>query len=132
MTHEEVSKLTDEEIRIKVAELCGYHIYVENKEGWAFLCAPNGDRLSDSYHPACRTTMWLKFVPNYPQDLNACHAMEKCLTDEQWGKYTAHLLDIVSEHIDKENARLRSVCYCSATARRRCNAFVMTMTEENP
>jgi len=120
MTHEEVAKLTDEEIVIAVLKAIGF----ERADEWKVM--------TNEFVDSPTWDAGFLLTPNYPQDLNACHAMEKCLTDEQWGKYTAHLLDIVSEHIDKENARLRSVCYCSATARRRCNAFVMTMTEENP
>lgn len=53
-------------------------------------------------------------VPNYPQDLNACAEMEATLEQPEWIEYDA-LLDYIN--------MMRKA---SATARQRCDAFLLT------
>ena len=67
-------KLTDEEIRIKVAEAMGWH---EEKE-------PVGSANASAWwHNNDRYPSYLMPVPNYPEDLNACAEFEAKLTDEE-------------------------------------------------
>jgi len=103
MTHEEVSKLTDEEIRFKVAELCGtwrwrhcYDLYGK-------------DPFFDS--------------PNYPEDLNACHEFEKTIHTVQVQTYRKHLQSLVEQEVETGMFGI-----WHATARQRCEALLMTMT----
>lgn len=110
MTHEEWVKLTPEQQRIKVAELCGWSdCYIESSDQWVWGQSPSGD-----WH----------VVPDYLQDLNAMHEAEANIgtnpNDEKWDRYTDNLfiLTMPNEHLYR------------ATAAQRAEAFVLTMTEE--
>ena len=94
--------MTDEEIRIKVTELLG----------WYIADAKNGLGVA---HGQAIWPHTVKPLPNYPQDLNACHEMEKAMGHgEQWwyvGLLQGKLGDL----------------WGFATARQRCEAFIKTM-----
>lgn len=62
----EIKAMTDEELRIKVAELLGVM-------------------------PPSVACYGMSEVPNYPADLNACHEMEKALLGDNWHDYAALL-----------------------------------------
>ena len=144
MTHAQVKALTDEKIRIKVAELLGAEWYVDfasivllagkdYKESpctfrQVLVFCPDGNGYQDGErvglyyaghdckHPkdGCGRN-----VPNYPQDLNACHEMEKVFGCEL-GVY---------EHNLKQVCGYGYMCGAMATARQRCEAFIITMEE---
>ena len=120
MTHEEVAKLTDEEIRIKVAELCGWKSIEPYK--------PEGCQLYKDLFGLKRGRFGQ--IPNYPQDLNACHEMEKCLrlTGVEGTGYVGYLEQIVLGAPWPEYDANKILHMTRATARQRCNAFVMTLT----
>jgi hypothetical protein len=109
MTSEEYDKLTDEEKRIKIAELCGWDCR-EAEVG--FFYEPNGEI----------DPLGLDQVPDYLNDLNACHEFEMTLTpDGNLFGYCCKLSDIkVAEDGDRYTVR--------ATAEQRCKAFVLVMT----
>jgi len=110
MTHEEVSKLTDEEIRIKVAELCGWKSIEPYK--------PEGCQLYKDLFGLKRGRFGQ--IPNYPQDLNACHKVVNSWTDpSKWFAYDTHIARIT---------RKAGTFSWNATARQRAEAFLMTMT----
>lgn len=108
------TELTDEqiqELRVKVAELCGWKKWdgskpLKYRRGPEFCLADN--------------------LPDYPNDLNAMHEAEKLLdVDIDHGNsprytYTRHLYNLVCE----EDGRSQP---CRATATQRALAFVMTM-----
>jgi len=141
MTSEEYDKLTADEKRIKVAELCGWtrirrgyydpcgcgHVAVADElMGLSPLLKPNvleiestgfGDYPPGSEYPAS----WQ--VPDYLSDLNACHEFEKLMKIEEVFLYE-HFLQGLSEQ--EEGTGLLGIWH--ATAEQRCNAFVLTMT----
>ena len=59
-------------------------------------------------------------IPDYLNDLNACHEREKILNDKQGGDYDAMLWIII--HRDKT----RPACW-HASAAQRCEAFLKTL-----
>lgn len=63
-------------------------------------------------------------IPNYFSDLNACHEMEKTLTDGEWERFDLTLDEIVYRERDPSKNRYRR---CSATAPQRCEAFLRTV-----
>lgn len=111
--------MTDEQINIKIAELCG----------WKDIRRP----IDDSYHDYPSDTLgWLmgrvagiapgdihwqnaKPLPNYAADLNACHEFEKMLEPMQHIAYDRHLHRLVDETVTWK---------WHATARQRCEAFL--------
>ena len=97
--------MTPEQQRIAIAEACGWTI--KHKGLWV--------EALQKY--AC--------IPDYLNDLNAMHEVEKVLTDEQWPKYREELRTVVLGGI-----RLVSQ-YCKAdlhaTASQRAEAFLCTI-----
>lgn len=70
--------MTHGEMRIKIAEACGYDYGELN--GRSHWDTPTGERVWDNY-----------YLPDYPNDLNACHEMEATLTREEQDKYANEL-----------------------------------------
>lgn len=73
--------LTKEELRVRVAELCGWKRYrsaMQAKDN----PAPDRWKLAGNI---------VREVPDYPNDLNAMHDAEKTLTREQGFHFNDHL-----------------------------------------
>lgn len=96
--------MTDEEIRIKVAEAMGWHA----EKGTTVGHAPNGAFLCE--------------FPNYPEDLNAANEMEETLSEEERPVYVNNLYLIALEY-QKVTGKWR---YSSLPARQRCLAYLKT------
>ena len=120
MTREKWAKLSPEEQRIRVAELCGGRFSgcrcgrcTADYELWHW---PDG-RISDE-------------PPNYLNNLNACHGMEQMLDEAQDHPitYWEALMEIVGCTDSNDGNEMRKVI--CATAAQRCEAFVLTMEEE--
>lgn len=118
------SEMTDEQLRIKVAELLGItDIHplsrVEYWENWrkfeGWLNLPVGRSESGE----------LIKINDYPNDLNACHEMEKSLDAVQRLQYVGllHYGTPKNNAWDQEDA----ADVCMSTARQRCEAFVKVM-----
>lgn len=106
--------LSDEELRLKVAE----------KDGWKNLM-----------YPPIETPHWEKWgwigtepngrcnqpVPDYPHDLNACAALRAWLSDNERVQYIAYLVSQVSI-----GSRIRELYWAiaNATPRQHCLAFI--------
>lgn len=108
MTLEQIQSLTDDEIRVRVAEIMGWS-EISTRCMWGLPPGAEDDGTEDS----------LKHFPNYPADLNACADMECMLTDAQWITYIARL------HNDVVIYPTRLAV--AATARQRCEAFLAVM-----
>lgn len=107
--------MTNEEQRIAIAKACGWH-----------RCGPHPNTNSLVGFPKdVEPSMddW-EVVPNYLNDLNAMHKVEKVLTFEQWSKYVDHLIDS-SEAI--EDIPIRGYESIHATAAQRAEAFLRTL-----
>lgn len=118
-------EITDDEMRVKIAELCGWRkeLYVDTFEGGSARMRwknPVGEWVGYTHRPA--ESNWL---PDYLNDLNAMHEAEKTLTDEEWRLYADRLwrhaggpqLGCVSCYTRE---------YVSAKARQRAIAFLKT------
>lgn len=99
---------------IKIAEAYGYtNLQVIRKqagEGKGEIIGIWGE-----FPTPTATQPW---IPNYTSDLNACHEMEKVLTDYQYDEF----YDIICRMYEMVDARTTS-----ATAAQRCEAFLMAM-----
>jgi hypothetical protein len=113
MSREEWAKLSDEEKRIKVAELCGW---ME-----ANPCHMNGDVYRTWVLPD-GTPSTLSALPDYLNNLNAIHEaeMEHCYAGPIFVKYARHLLEVC----DGTGQPVHM-----ATAAQRAEAFVLTMED---
>jgi len=94
------SEMTDEALRIRVAELLGKTV-------------------------ALMMYDWKEQIPDYPHDLNACHKMEKALPKSERMAYEAHLLLVINGRGLSDNNRHWQTLH--AAARQRCIAFVSVM-----
>jgi hypothetical protein len=86
--------MTDEQINIKIAEICGWKTQIARYK---------------NNQPVYRKP------PNYAADLNACHEFEKTLDTYELAEYWHNLLR-AHEHIP--------VCAGCSDARQRCEAFL--------
>ena len=118
MTEEQYDKLTPEEQRVKIAELCGF---VKNPKSWEreglyhTWWNKKGEEPEQEYHN------WQ--LPDYLNDLNDCHEFEKTLTGIAFYHYYAVLAQICLDEGDVGHV-------VSAPAAQRCKAFVLTLTED--
>lgn len=103
--------MTDEQMRIAIAEACGWH---EEKEpvGSAFATA--------WWHHNDRYPSYLMPLPDYLNDLNAMHEAEKVLLKD--GHESDLWLEYLSNLVICAPAGLSS----HATARQRAEAFLKT------
>lgn len=124
MNTEQVRAMSDEGIRIKIAELCGWtHERLDPKRDNAVWCA--------HWYPPKTTegddgdTWWRSFgaVPNYPFDLNAMHDALTMLNEEQRFRYGRYFI----RDTEKISLMEWSFYLHNATARQRAEAFVVTM-----
>lgn len=130
--------MTNDEKRIAIAEKCGwvwYRIpYHDRETHHRCLCLPalheyDGQAecwlvRADGSERICN----MKYmednghVPNYTEDLNACHEMEKVLTTFQQADYVNFLYR--SNTTNKPQYFIHPDCF--ATAAQRCDAFLLT------
>lgn len=121
MKAEDVKAMSDEELRVKVAQLDGWKSEVDSRD------------------LTCICVTWTKgnkvvpgngHLPDYPQDLNSMHEAEKVLkkgltgTRNQKSTYRLVLYRIL------QAAGEDAVEWGHATARQRAEAFVLAMEDE--
>ena len=125
--------MTNERIRIKIAEALGWK-QTAGRNG-DYIARPNGtevwhyDNRGNSYGPTNNWQLLLqrKEIPDYPNDLDACHEMEKVLTDEQSEMFADAICRMVCGRT-VDAASTYEIAYCiHATARQRCEAFLKTL-----
>lgn len=121
--------LTDDEIRIKVAEACGWYPV-------AYSQSPDHATAYKWKHPDGREGWGFSAAPNYPQDLNACAEFEQTLKGFQADLYADILTSLVEaslingkrpENVGSPHLSWHGVFQiATATARQRCLAYLKT------
>jgi hypothetical protein len=105
--------MTDNEIRIAIAEACGWRDVTPNP-----LFTPPHCGFNDSQGKTESTNCGSKWgIPNYLNDLNAMHEAENMLTKEQQELYYKHL--------NFNHNRRGPIWHC--TAAQRAEAFLRTL-----
>ena len=94
--------MTPEQQRIAIAEACGWK---------------NGYRDPEAWHP----------LPDYLNDLNAMHEVEKMLTKANWGGYAAELYRITDAHNHGISPNHHWLAVAFSTASQRAEAFLRTI-----
>lgn len=112
--------MTDEEMRIAIAEACGWTKIRMTIKGAG---APERGPSPHGYPPGRKYEAPL---PNYLGCLNAMHEAEKVLTLQQMEKYTGLLCDMVASGDPDPNIE-GLICL---TARQRAEAFCRTLFPE--
>ncbi len=100
--------MTKEEMRIAIAEKCGWTAITSDMVG----NTPNGRSNADH-----------RVIPNYPEDLNACHEMEKVLDQYYQLHYCAELWKVCNGTLPSFGNTLYLMGYIHASALQRCEAF---------
>lgn len=132
MTLPKLSSLTPEQIRVMIAEACGFtRIYGCQSIITQVWVIAGGDR---SRIHDCRT---LETLPDYLSDLNAMHEAEKVLKWEQRKQYHSALADVAEfsycEADTQEETELDWNCrICHATATQRAHAFLLATGKAQP
>ena len=134
MTLEEVQKLSDEELQIKVAEFCNFkNIRMESVpdeyDSERSVLRLYGE-LADTPNPSMTWVAGACAIPDYCNDLNAMHEIEKDFEDVKLTicavEYADHLMKIIKIPRDC----IDSFRLLRATARERAEAFVLTLSEK--
>lgn len=99
--------MSEIQIRIAIAEACGWKVCPQNK--WLVI-PPNSPH---SVQP-------LNTLPDYCNDLNAMHEAEGTMDAPQYSNFTDHLYDAECER-QKDTKKWR---WLSATAAQRAEAFL--------
>jgi len=124
MTELEYDKLTNLQKIIVIAELCGWvrdtsRVNSHGEHPWNHPDQKNP--------PLSCYTAWDAFgLYEYLDDLNACYVMEDFIPKEKMFKYSMNLVNVCCEGrlIPANMGEYR------ATAKQRCKAFVLTMTNK--
>lgn len=104
--------MTDDEIRVAIAEACGWSKFNDTYRDWWRHKATNRTQLD---------------LPDYLHSLDAMHEAEKVLTDSL--EYRAYLGTICGDDFYEKKIHW-SPFICHATARQRATAFVKIMNLE--
>jgi len=100
--------MTDEQIRIAIAEACG----------WSPTKCMDGSTI---WNCGIKRADSVFFLPDYLNDLNACHQMEETLTGIELVKYAREVRDVCwADGEDGDDI----VTLVRSTARQRCIAFL--------
>ena len=117
--------MTDEEINIAIAETLGlFKIQPLRRTTRKGKLDPSGVVLwyCEEHHGGAAT---YARVPNYCNDLNACHEVEVSLDDAKHDSFQQHLLEIISPKTHWSDMAMTRIV--SATARQRAEAFLRTL-----
>jgi len=110
--------MNEEKQRIAIAEACGWEIYRDTTSEPECWIVQNKNNIRKVGSHKTRNQAFLLTIPDYLNDLNECHEMEKVLEAEQMTRYLAYLsggsfnLDAMFKHI------------ATATAAQKCNALL--------
>lgn len=122
MNSKEYDKLTPEEKRIKVAELCGWY----EKE----IRLANSEIVYDAwFHKDKGHHCLTDLLPDYLNDLNACHEFEMAMDAKKHRQYAMCLMTLLDLDLAEDGYDMHEYfAYLSASSEQRCKAFVLTMT----
>lgn len=120
--------MTDTEIRILIAEACGWRCHRNLAIASTHLPTVHWSKPDGSpAHDWPVTGNGVGLLPDYPNDLNAMHEAEKVLTEEQRSDYVEIIASNISEEICDLDPRKAEWMLATMTARQRAEAFLRTL-----
>jgi len=128
MTREEYAKLTPEEQRIKIAELCGWKFDTGTEVSLPVTAGIWPELIDSRECLGYGTNGYAYIIPDYLHDLNAMHEAEKMLLDDATHNQTNEYMYMLSWLCGEKDS-----VWCStsmATATQRAEAFAITMSKE--
>jgi len=112
--------MTDTEIRIAIAQACGWRLIGTAPDGSDYGYPPNGLPVESCSEET---------VPDYLNDLNACWQFEETLSMQErtdFADYLWHMVD--ADFVDEDGQEVvvlhESFNLVHATARQRCESFL--------
>jgi hypothetical protein len=111
--------MTPDQQRTAIAKICGWtdirrqRLYAGDQDLW-------GTKLIGGEKHRNR-------LPDYLNDLNACHEMEKVLTQDQMIDYSRHVGKLVTSHLPASRAAWMDFKLINATAAEKSKAFLRTL-----
>jgi len=114
-------ELTDEELRIEIAEWCGW----KRNPALDYACIDLTTRkeVTNIMYSLDQRSECVEGLPNYPQDLNAMWEAEEKLSEPLWTNYCL----VLRKYFTKFPCRTYNELH--ATAKQRAIAFVKTIRE---
>lgn len=135
MELKEVKALSDTELRIKVAALCGWDEIEADNFGELRGYTPDEDHPSHGSETDRGWRKWKIVIPDFPHDLDAVHEAEEWLAENSNGTfandYPRYLTCVVAEVEPSEYSGYQEpdqFDLLHATASQRCGAIVLTMS----
>lgn len=124
MTADEVAALSNEELRVKVAELCGWVLknWPGTSMGWRF------------YHEGNDEWLLPEQLPDYARDLNAIHEADGALAGYARALFDDTLLSVCNPNHDRlarDWLPEEVAAALHANVRQRAIAFILTMQSAN-
>lgn len=120
-TLQELEAMSDDELRVMLAELNGYALIPWQSENFFYFRPSEEERvLARDGHMTGALRVY--DLPDYPSDLNACHEVEKTMSYQQHCKYA----DCLNYGVIHGPAANKSTF---ATARQRTIALILTMQQ---
>jgi len=120
MTQEQLSRLSPDEKRVKIAQACGYTETAKSNSTYPRFYIPNSGRAK-----------WVDFdnLPDYLNDLNAMHEAVASLTDHQRHAYAVILSGMLwlPAHQRGWDDWRDTIAVSEATASQRADAFLLTI-----
>lgn len=131
MTLKEIQALSDHALRIKVAELAGFTDVAEYDPCEWLIAHDCGCACPDMV--GTRNGVRKRDVPDYPCDLNAVRELELSLVGNQARqvRYLELLDDVVAGKVGEKFTMNLNFAEVAATARQRCEAYVLAMDMEH-
>lgn len=123
--------MTNEQIRIAMAEFCGWKLQQES-DGEMSLIKPDGRRDISDFDPSSTFASFSYCFPDYPNDLNAVHEAESRLVGLERDKFISELCKVLGV-IDAANpVNVTELAWMIsgwlfATAAQRCEALLRTI-----
>lgn len=121
--------MTPERMRVKIAEHLGWRVVPGITQG-GWLVQHNAQTVASFWFGSKEATLETAagYLPDYPNDLNACHEMEKSLTRLQQSDYAELLADNFSEEFCDLAGTAEHIFACAhLTAPQRSEAFCRTV-----
>ncbi len=132
------TEMTEQELRVAVAEECGWTNLRQQMPPSARGPAPELPHpfsgmlgKPPAHYGYVASGLW---VPDYPTDLNACAAFEATLNERQQSNYYMEIYDMVEVESDEYGwiAASDGFKITHASARQRCIAFLRVVAQRQP
>lgn len=104
----ELEAMSDDELRVMLSDILNWKLF---KGVQPFMWGPG-------YKVASH---------DYPQDLNACHAVEETLEDAAWERYSQTLYDFCTTRVNPKQVPDREIDPVHAKPRFRAIALIFTL-----